>query len=810
MLGLPVAHALGEDSPSWPMSAWKVRRTVGIPPRDPLFVNKPEMRGADCCYVSFPTGEFLQPDGRDLRVLIGGKVAQFKVVDVGFGGHVRLVASIPSGADRMTVYYGNPAAEELFANRANWEPQRGLWLETRRLPVNRGGDCNTLAGIRAAWDSSLVGDGRFGAGPVGNLFQGFNLFGPSDRYLSLYTGWLYVPKDSRITFAVLASDMGYLLVEDKLAAAKSEGGPMNPHRQYFGDPLLLREGIHPIKMYHVQMGGSAAAGAAWWMPGMPKGEKYLHFQIIPETAFAPLRYGRLLDYEVRGQPIGADFASVNDGDVLLDDAKLLVRFLFRDLSRPADAALKCQPLWEFGDGTSTESRDPNHVYLSPGDYTVTLTLRQGDRKFVERQRIRVGPGLFANGRAARREADTLEAYYPILKDYQVDRMSTPDLITAARIFDVLEKPEEIVAACSVLLFAKKRADSLDDATLVRHCLLLGRHLRDQEPSGEKAEKAIEVFTRAEMQTKDIHAKARLANEKGDVYSHYLNDLDKALREYTKPLTIYIKAADDQVRLAQIRVGDVYRAKGDYEAALKAYERAADMPIASESAKIASARRGSFAQTTEDCIRRKMFREAQAELDNWDWEFPTDKLAGYSSLLRAKVAFAEAKKAEAEKPADEEKKQAALELAKARTQEAVKQAECLLRVNKNSEYADTLLLFLTDLFADRGQLDKALEEASALLKDYPASALQEAAHLRRASLYLEQGKNAEAAKEALELAKSHEDSDNAPKALLLAATAQARQDKKADAVQTLERLTQKHPTAKEATEGLKMLKELRGK
>ena len=778
------------------MAGWKARRTVTFPPRDP---KQPEMRGLDCCYVVFPTGEFLQPDGRDLRVFISGKAAPFKVVDIGFGGVVRLVAGIPStslgagpaGADRMTIYYGNPAAPKLDSD---WEPQRGLWLETRRY---KGGECNTLRGIQAAWAKSTE---RLGAGLAEKIFQGFNPYGPSDSFLSFYAGWLYVPKDVRITFAVLADDMGYLLVEDKLVAAKSEGGPMPGHRQFHGDPMLLQAGIHPIKMYHAQFGGQTAAGAAWWMPGMPKGEKYLHFQIIPETAYAPVRYGRLFDYEVRGQPIAPDFQANNEGNEVLDDSRLLVRFTFREMSRPADQALKCQPFWEFGDGTSTEARDPSHVYLTPGDYTVSLTLRRGDKAYVERQKIRAGPSY---ERGVTGEAGGLAVYYPILKDYQFDKMSTPDLVTAARIVEVLEKPDEIVAVCTALY---SRADTLDDATLVRHCLLLGRPLRDREG---KAEEAIRVFQRAEERTKDIHAKARLANEIGDVYFYFLNDLPKADKEYTKTLTAYVRAADDQVRLAQIRLGDVYRAKGDAEAARKAYERAADMPIAGRSEMTAAARRGSFAHDAEDYTRRKLFKEAHAELDEWDWEFPTDKLDGYSSLLRARLALAEARKAEADEAIPDKKEEAA-RLAKSKTDEAIKQAKELIRVNKNSEYADDLLLFLTDLCLAKGRPDDALESASTLLKDYPASELQEAAHLRRAAIHLQQGKNDEAAKEALELAKSTEFSDNAPKALLLAATAQTRQQKKDEAIQTLERLTQKYPTSKEATEGLKMLKELRGK
>ena len=792
MAGWACSWAVGAafGSEGWgPLGAWQVRRTVGIPATDP---KQPAMRDVDCVYVAFPTAEFLQPDGADLRVAVDGKAAPFKIVDIGYGGYVRLVAGIPEKADRLHVYYGNPAAK---APASDWEPRRGAWLETRQF---RGGECRTLQEAREAWAKSGP---RFGAGPVGEIFQGYNPFGPSDNFMSLYKGWLVLDKDATATLAVVADDLGFLLVEDKLVASKTEWGEMPHGKQFSGEPMTLSKGIHPITLCHVQRGGSTAAGAAWWMPGMKRGEKFLHFQIIPAAAYAPLRYGTLLDYEVRGQPLSADFSYANDGDAVLDDGRMIVRFAFRDMSRPAPRALQCQPLWDFGDGVTSTTRDPSHVYMRPGEYAVALTLQSKGGEYKVRQKIRVGPGY---ERATRAKWDKLEDYLPILQEYQFEKMATEDLLVAARAFEQLEDTAGIIAACGVLF---KRPAQLDDAAFVHHCLLLGRHLRDFKPKDEKpedkpeasatvgssnrakarAEEAVRVFAAAEQRTKDVRSKARLANEKGDVYYWYLNDLEKAEQEYTKALKTYATPGDAQVRLAQMRIGDLYRTKGDCQAALSAYQSAAAMPIHTRAEGVEAARRGSFPRTVEDYIARKLFKEAHEALDEWDWEFPTDKLAGYSSFLRARLALAEGNKKEAQK-----------------------QAEELIRGNKESEYADDLLLFLTNFYVGEGQLDRALETAARLLKDYPASDLQEEAHLKRADILFQQGKFGEAAKEALDTAKGNEDSANAPKALLLAATAQARQKKAEDAIKTLERLLQKYPTTEQATAGLKMLKELRPK
>jgi TolA-binding protein len=783
LVWLAAAASAGEmpaaRSSSWePCGAWKVRRTVSVPPADKSdgSAGASPSPGADCCYVSFPTAGHLQADGRDLRVIIGGSAAPFKVIDIAYGGVVRLVAAVPKQADQMLVYYGNPNAS---AVASDWTPSRGLWLETRRY---MGGDCTTLAGIRDAWTKAR--DHRDGAGAAAQVFHAFNPFGPSDNYLSHYTGMLVLAKDTPVDFAVSADDIGFVLVNGRPVAVKNTWGGMPQGRQLTEGTVQLSAGLHPIEVYHVQKDGDRHITAAWWMPGMSRGQLYKHYQVIPPNAFAPLRYGRPVDYEVQGEPLGVDFAANDEGDVLLDESKLLVRYVFRDASCPAPRALQCTAQWDFGDGTTSASREPSHVFLRPGDTTVTLTLRHGERAWQASQKLRVG---FSYSRLARRQGDELAHYYAILKEYQFDKMATEDVVLAARVFEELEKPEEIVASCRVLY---ERRKDLPEATLVRHCLLLGRHLRGF--AGEKGGQAdansrlaIEVFSYAEQHTSDLKAKARLANEQGDVYHFYLHDLASAEKEYTKTLTAYAKAGDSQVRLAQVRIGDLYRTKGDGAAARKAYEKAADMAINTYSDLVATARRGAFPGTVEDYLRRGMLKEAGEALDDWEWEFPEAKLEGYSSLLRARVA-----------------------LARNDTQEAVKQCEELVRVNKDSEYADDLLLFLADVHEKAGQLDLAIAAVARLLQDYPASELQEQAHLKRASLQMAAGKFAEASAEALELAAKHEDSPNAPKALLLAARALVKQNKTDDAVRTLARLSQKYATTEEATQAIKMLKELR--
>ncbi|MFP4057999.1 MAG: PKD domain-containing protein [Candidatus Brocadiia bacterium] len=771
-------------------AGWQACRTVEVPAGEE---KQPRLPGLECCYVSFPTATFLQPEGRDLRVAAGSERAPFRVVDIGFGGRVRLVVGLPAEARQFQVYYGNPKAKK---PAEEWVPRRGLWLETRPY---EGGDCTSLAGIRKVWEGTAE---RYGRGPVGQIHQGHNPFGPSDNYLSHYTGWLHLPEAQRVHFAVSADDIAYLLVDGRVVASKSRWGGMPRRKRFAGEPVALEAGLHAVEMYHAEREGKQAASAAWWKPGMRRGEKYRHYKVIPAAAYAPLRYGRLADYRVRGQAVGADFAYANEGDVPLNDQHLLVRFAFRDRSRPADRALRCQPRWEFGDGTSSTARDPDHVYLRPGDYTVTLSLTRGSRTYAVSQKLRAGPGW---GRAVRREWDRLAHYYPIVRDYQFEKMATEDLVVLVRVLEVLEEegdleklrgtegdeepqePYEIVPVCRELY---QRGEELDDETFVHVCLLLGRHIRGIEG---QAREAIRVFTRAELRTDDVHAKARLANEKGDVYYYFLDDLEAAEREYTKTLTDYKSAADSQVRLAQIRVGDLYRTKGQAEKARRAYQAAAAMPIHERPTSVETARRGSFARSAEDYLRRELYDEARQVLNDWEWEFPTDKLEGYATYLRIRLAIAEDNMAEALKQARE---------LIGRTKKDDQ------GVSKDSEYADDILLLLAETHAQRGDLDEALRNVDRLLEDYPASALQEKARLQRVVYLLQQGNHQAAAQEALRFQEKRPHSDRAPRALLLAAEAMEKQGAYQQAIKTLERLTRTYRDSDEAAQAIEKLKELR--
>ena len=85
----------------------------------------------------------------------------------------------------------------------------------------------------------------------------------------------------------------------------------------------------------------------------------------------------------------ADFtASPHDGDAPLNVS-------FADLSAGSPATWS----WDFGDGTRSAEQNPVHRYVTPGSYTVTLTVARGDLSDVDVQKnlvVATPPRLVAN------------------------------------------------------------------------------------------------------------------------------------------------------------------------------------------------------------------------------------------------------------------------------------------------------------------------------------------------------------------------------------------------------------------------------
>ena len=135
--------------------------------------------------------------------------------------------------------------------------------------------------------------------------------------------------------------------------------------------IRLSVGSHKFEYYHAAATANAIMLAAWIAhPVSPKE----HPTAIGGEAFttylvAHLPAGRVTTRTAKLVP---DFLVKIAGEVPLPDDPLpMLGVAFRDASARS-LSMQGKPLWDFGDGQTSTSAGPNHVYLRPGLYTVKL------------------------------------------------------------------------------------------------------------------------------------------------------------------------------------------------------------------------------------------------------------------------------------------------------------------------------------------------------------------------------------------------------------------------------------------------------
>ena len=716
---------------------------------------------SDVLAVDFLTTGFARPDGSDIVVFAGERArpVDFKLMMLGPGDRARVVVRLLEGVREYHVCYGGPAA----AAGGKWEPQVGLVLETRKF---NGGRIGTPHEMQALIEASGPTYGRW---LVPNVFHGDNPFGPSDNYVSIYRGWLHVPADGAYRFATTSDDASYLLLDGKVVARRPRWGRGAADARFAGSEVTLKAGAHRLEYCHVEGTGTQFCVAAWQPPGEP-------FQLIPAAAFPGVFTAKQTGLRVAGAAVPIDLTFRLTGGVVTEHHRLY-RVAFRDAT-PEDRSRGWAPRWTFGDGTASADRHPEHVYFLPGEYTATLTLTRGERSERIQQKIVVT----ADGEPLRQAPDDTAAhYFEIARTCDVDEMASDHLAAALEFFVSLEKDAEIMQAASALV---ERDDGVARKHLYRCAVLLGERLRDIR---KQPDDALRLFAAVEQRVTDPVQKARLIRRAGDTLLYALDKPEEALAEYRKILDRHGALEDSVVRLAQIRIGDVHKVKGDYESALAAYQKAEGMPIEQRSHAVESGRRGAFAQMIEDYVARERYDEAKRLLDLWGWEHPADRVAGQWSLVAARV-----------------------DLARGEREAALREALQCANTHKAGPLADKLLLLAGRILLDRKEGVRAVEIGRRIQGDYPESAEQMAAALLECKGLLAAKQNAEALKRATDVYAEYEAADaldGAEAFLMVAADAALAAQDSDRAIELLQRLLRDHRRSDLAPEARAKLKAL---
>jgi TolA-binding protein len=652
------ASAMAE--PLWWDKDWQARRPVAVfVPGDLLPID-------DAAIVTFRTAGRVKPDGSDIRVVGRGAVTPHVLYGLGPGDVATIAFKVTPDAREYYIYFGNPSAP---VPKYDWQPQRGLILQTRGY---RGGDPKNLRNMLAIWDDSGP---FFGAGQVDRVWQGQNMFGPTESFVSLYTGWILCRDPGEYQFATSSDDASFLSVDDTLVVAwPGSHGPVGDARH--NGKVLLKSGLHKLTYRHVNLGATSCAVAAWRPPGQDS------FDIIPENAFVPLSRAVVGPIALAGERVSPDFTAEITGEALMSKSEEI--YAVETTFTNATTNPQSGPVyWDFGDGQKGEGASDAHVYLASQIYPVTMRLGSGPSAPSLTQKVQVHEHW---GWQTRKDIDDIVSIFPDISRYDIAKLDTPSCLNLLK----------LVAEQGSLDFAKRITLSVISRPSASKSDLAFATAKLREIAGPArlaADDALVAAYVVAVKDSSGEPKAALALALSDIL------LERGSASTAADITkgALAEASDDATRRRlYIAFADAARYSGDAAAAENALAAAAAVPLERNSLQDV-ALTGALAFKAEDYIARKQYDDAEQALDSWDWEKPLEKLEGYSSYLRARLYRAQN-----------------------RIVRALKECDAIVAVSPESAYAPKALLLAAKINDARGKRDAARDALGKIVAVYQAS------------------------------------------------------------------------------------------
>lgn len=646
----------------------------------------------------------------------GRKPVPAKVLQLGPGDFCKLAFETTARDIEYTIHYGlSPNSAKATPNPAlpEWTEKRGLVLEIREFSQC---DMNNLASVKAAFDKSkrVSSDYVEGIQHVGNPFVSRQV-----PFLSRYTGTLNIAQAGEYGFFTSSQDCSFLLIDGKeVVSAPGRHGPARQARPENVGIVSLTAGPHSIEYHHASGSDRAVMVVAWEAnPDRVKPKP----DAIPKEAFDPDIVVRTLPESVSlaGARTSPDFISHNLGSVPLpDNPDNLVCVRFENKTPGSLGSAKCT--WDFGDGQTSTEKQPDHIYLKPGLYTVKLSytpiggpVEITNRIFVDQPLVQPDPPHELN-----------EAYLSIIEKYDLKTLDTESAVQLARaylakvdkIFELTNQVDEslellprqyrdqvvkyrrlaVGVAKTVLENTGKTRSDEGYYNLANLCGPVARDLLGDSDSAEK------IWLEASKKIGSDEKAVECAAVAADIV---LNDLLDTKRAQSL-LDAAIKRLPNNVTgpgVANIyRVaGEIQASNGESESAMKSFATAEEKIRSRKSYGEKTALQGAFSRSVEGFIREGNLDRAIGELREWQREYPGNAVDGYASLLFAEFWFK-----------------------KGKYDRAAALADRLIILNPDSGYSDRILNLAAEAKIKAGDKPGALAYLHQILKEYPGSEMIE--------------------------------------------------------------------------------------
>ena len=691
--GLVLLLTCSAAAMDWHASGWSSRAVVGIASKT---------SGVDVAAVRIHHSGGALPDGDDYRIFDqAGRPVAYQVTYHHPERDTLLSFRCDDGRGEFAVYYGKPGAarDPMRAvvdatpgggapkpgpGAGGWIPRAGLVLTTMRRPREA---TNPKSDVRMA-ELISQSPGLDGAGYRNNISDGSNPFGDSDYFISVYRGWIDLPKPGGYGFCTASNEASFSFMDGEELVHWP--GRHTEQRGKFGQKNVWRDlkaGRHYIEYYHEEVLLYQVAFLGYRPPGAG------HFVGIPDSLFIQPHQAQVLRYETAG---GAQAVALRPE--LLDsiwptqrDEGQYTRYRFvADLGAQAKNAGGWRADWNFGDGLTAVGASVEHVYLKTGSYHVKMMAVGPKGQRIEQQwPLEVFP---IEHLAGPHKAGDANAYGPIVAGYDHAKLATSSLAECARFHNEAGDAGAAATAAQAVL-GRNDADAADVADM--HWIVALASGRSDDP---EAVAKLTTHLKAALEHEATPAKrmrilAKLIRSFGAQRADVATAED-LYKEATKlvgrqKLQGPFKAA---FREATIAVGDARlyaKRHGEAESAYRLAESLADVPVPLQ---VRNAKIGAYHETIVQHLRENRLEAALAAATQWRDAFPSDQLRGEVLYWIGRI-----------------------ESMKKRPARAVEPLQLAIEVGQGAEFEAEARWLLAEAYGNTGDADRARVELEALVK-----------------------------------------------------------------------------------------------
>jgi hypothetical protein len=301
-----------------------------------------------------------------------GRIVASHVLMAGPGDHFSVVFALQKPTRRYYVYFGNPDPAPPPQGTGDVSYHCGMLLEER---VFAGGAFNNAREMEICWERSHTVLGRT---MVSSPYLGFNPINDRNDVFFKLSGSLLVPADGQYLFAGAAERRAVLYIDSKLVL-------FMPHltgEVRYTTTQDLKKGRHDIDVLYACAGSDdMRLSVVWQPPGQSKVE------ILSHDALGQLGHCTVGPMEERNQMLLADFHAEYTGECFFSD-HYSYRYQFEALASKAILE-NAKFNWDFGDGQMAAGPNPEHVFLTDGEYPIKLTIHVGANSDAQTTRFYV-------------------------------------------------------------------------------------------------------------------------------------------------------------------------------------------------------------------------------------------------------------------------------------------------------------------------------------------------------------------------------------------------------------------------------------